>query len=221
MVISEEQEKHFSKLKCKMEKTAYIRFNLAERITRDERLSVLFSSVLTIYLICSSVALFASQNLSSSTLGQTVSLISIAASVSLLVVNLFDSAEQRTLCAREMRGSAQRLLSIASSIDIELKSATPDLTALKKSAMEYHDAIDRFGRNHQSWDNDLYEALEGMRHGTFWDWCLNFAKHKKLWAIRFISDWWLHLIILGICSSGFYLLCLHALSTLDILGNKN
>lgn len=109
MVISEDEKNYFLRAKGKMEKTAYIRFNLAERLDRYEKGSVIFSALLSIYLICSSVALYADGDLASSPDGHAVTLIGIIASISLLVVNLLDSAEGRALRSKEMRETAQRI----------------------------------------------------------------------------------------------------------------
>ncbi|CUI01121.1 SLATT domain-containing protein [Leisingera aquaemixtae] len=210
-MINESEKNHFFKTKGKMEKTAYIRFNLAERMDRYEKGSVIFSALLSVYLICSSVALFANGNLASSADGHAVTLIGIIASVSLLVVNLLDNAEGRALHAREMRESAQKILEIVSRMDCELVSSAPDSDNLKGFVGEYHSAIERQGQNHQAWDNELYETLEGMRRDGFFSRLWFYFWHKYLWSKRLLLDWWLYLLILGICAIGFYFLFLRAI----------
>lgn len=204
--ISEQESKYFYDIKRKMEKTAYIRLNLSERMAAYEKISITFSAVLTIYLICSSIALYADSELASSSEGHIVTLIGIIASISLLVVNLLDSAEGRPLRSFQMRETAQKILHLASSIDLELISPFPDGAHLRGFNEEYHSVIARHGQNHQVWDNDLYETKENLRGATGCAKCVFYLRHKKLWSIRLLSDWWLHAVILSISAFGFYFL---------------
>ncbi len=213
-MINEEEKKYFSEFKGKMEKTAYIRLNLSERMERDDRISIVFSSILSIYLVSSSVALFAYDGLASSKEGHAVTLIGIIVSISLLVANLLDGLQGRALKAKEMRDAGQTILKLATSIDLELVSSSPNVERVREAIKEYHKIIDYHGQNHQVWDNQLYEATEGMKRKGFWSKVNYYIQHKKLWLIRILSDWWLHAAILAFCLIGFFLLISQAISFL-------
>lgn len=206
MAISKKEESHFLNEKRKIEKTAYIRFDLSERISSDERFSVIFSSTLTIYLICASIALYADNGLAASTDGKAVTVSGIIASVSLLVTNLLDHSERRALRSRDMMSSAQGLLRIASQIGVEIDAENPDPIELRRLLAQYHDAIGGISENHSVWDNTVYETLESMRSSA---WCkipFLLIKYYLLKLQRFLSVWFLHIAVLSICGFSFCLL---------------
>lgn len=217
MAISEKQRDFFAKQQQKINKTAYIRFNVAEKLTKSEKLSTAFSAMLTVYLICSSIVLFADGGFSSTLEGRAVSLIGIISSISLLVVNLMDGAMGRPLIANAMHQNAQSILKLSSLIEVELRSDQPDSELLKEHLVKYHDSLERVGTNHDSWDNRYYEILEGVQSPSKYLSLLSWVNFQKLRSVNFVVGWWFHLIIFAICFLGFLLLARYGISFFEAL----
>jgi hypothetical protein len=211
VAISIDQLEFFKNKKRKIEKTAFIRFNVAEGLRVSERRSIALSAILTIYLICSSVALFADGNLSSTSSGYAVSFIGIVSSISLLVVNLLDNAKGRPVMAAEMLRSGQRIMRVSSLIELELEDTDPNYELLKGYLAEYLDALDQSGLNHDSSDHEYYEKVEKLRASSSWQSIGPWIDLQKFNFFSFASSWWLHTAILTICMFGFFLLAQNAI----------
>ncbi|SEJ52136.1 hypothetical protein SAMN05421762_1183 [Pseudooceanicola nitratireducens] len=205
---------YYERLVGKIEKTAYIRFNLSERLEAEEKASMAFSSVLTIFLVCASIGLYADSSFADTVEGHAVSLISIVASISLLVVNLLDYSKGRSVLARDMQVHAQRLLRISGNMRAEIQSVKPEEEVLRASLTAFHDCIEGFGQNHSAWDNKLFEAIEAKRNEKISIWVPGWFSHKFLWVSRLAIGWWFHTVIFVVCAIGFYLLACRAASFL-------
>lgn len=212
MAISEEQRYFFVGKQRKVEKTAYIRFNVAEKLANDERVSMVFSAGLTTYLICSSILLFADGSFSSTLNGRAVSLVGILASISLLVANFIDGTKGRSLKADIMLRNAQSILKISSVMDLELRSDDPSYDRLSEQLVRYQDALGEAGINHDAWDNAYFEAAQGATSASLGVRFCSWVKFLKLRWLKLVFDWWFHFGVILICLAGFVLLAQHAIS---------
>jgi hypothetical protein len=212
VAINDEQRNFFFDKKRKMEKTAYIRFNLSEKLISVERLSAIFSAVLTVFLICSSIALFSDGEFSKTVPGRAVSFIAIVTSVALLVVNLMDGAKGRPLAAAKMLKSGQGVLAIATSIEIELNSDDPNAETLKDHLEKYHELLDGLEVNHESSDNEFFERVEKLKSKYSWAVVIPWIGLQKLRLLNFVTSWWAYIAMFGICGFGFLLLFQRAAS---------
>ncbi|MBL3598050.1 SLATT domain-containing protein [Rhodovulum sulfidophilum] len=137
--------------------TRGIRFSVAEREKRKEKFSIGVIAVLSIYLAGWSLAASLFPDALTETQARALSFISVVASVSLLVISLFDFAASRSVYAEKMLQNAFSIAEILREAERELAKGDPDYARLSILASTYEAKVSGVGVNHTSKDYKLWK----------------------------------------------------------------
>lgn len=153
--MSSESE-YYSNLVEVMLKTRGIRFSVAESEKVKEKFSVATVALLSIYLASWSFAMGLFPECFNELQIKALSFISIVASISLLVISLFDYAADRSVFSEKMLQNAFSITKISRESERELARSDPDFKKLSDLAAEYEGIVSGAGINHNSKDYRLW-----------------------------------------------------------------
>lgn len=137
--------------------TRGVRFSVAESEQRKEKFSIATIALLSVYLAGWSLAGSLFPEMFSSIQARALNLISVVASVSLLVISLFDFAAGRSVYAEKMLQNAFTITGILRETERELAKADPDYSSISKLAARYEEVVHSVGVNHTSRDFKLWK----------------------------------------------------------------
>ncbi|UWR80526.1 SLATT domain-containing protein [Phaeobacter inhibens] len=137
--------------------TRGVRFSVAESEQRKEKFSIATIALLSVYLAGWSLAGSLFPEMFSSLQARALNLISVVASVSLLVISLFDFAAGRSVYAEKMLQNAFTITGILRETERELAKEDPDYSIISKLAARYEEVVHGVGVNHTSQDFKLWK----------------------------------------------------------------
>lgn len=156
--MNDEERQYYDQLAKIMLVTRGVRFTAAELEKRKSLHSVIIISILSIYLtiwsICNLVYADAFRDVDTNILG----VVSIAASVSLLVISLFDFAADRSVQSERMLRDALSIGPLARALERELASPAANSKKMSSIAHEYELLLVQSGVNHTSADHRLWKV---------------------------------------------------------------
>lgn len=156
MTDESSERKYYSHLVSIMLTTRGVRFSVAEREQRKDKFSITTVALLSIYLAGWSLAASLFPELFSSIQTRSLSLISAVASVSLLVISLFDFAAGRSVYAEKMLQNALYITGVMREAERELAKQDPDFVRLRDLASQYESTLNGVGVNHSSMEYKLF-----------------------------------------------------------------
>lgn len=137
--------------------TRGVRFSVAESEQRKDKFSISVIAILSIYLAGWSMAVSIFPDALLEIQARALSFISVAASVSLLVISLFDFAAGRSVYAEKMLQNAFAITEILREAERELAKEAPDYDRLSVLASTYEEKVSGIGVNHTSKDYKLWK----------------------------------------------------------------
>lgn len=154
--MSTEQE-YYEHLVKIMLKTRGVRFSVSESEMKKEKFSLLTVSVLSIYLATWSLTLALFPALFTEFQNKALGLLSAIASISLLVISIFDYAAGRSVFAEKMLQNAFSITGILRESERELASSSPRYSRLAELASDYEAIVTGAGINHSSLDYKIWQ----------------------------------------------------------------
>lgn len=151
------ERQYYTQLVGIMLTTRGVRFATAESEQRKEKFSIATISLLSVYLASWSLAASLFPEILSSLQTRALGLISVVASVSLLVISLFDFAAGRAVYAEKMLQNAFVITRIMREAERELAKVDPDYKTLSEIAAQYESSVNGVGVNHNSKDYKLWK----------------------------------------------------------------
>jgi hypothetical protein len=136
--------------------TRGVRFSVAESEKRKEIFSIGTIALLSVYLAGGSFFLSILPEVLSSFQTRALSAVSVVASISLLVISLFDFAVGRSVYAEKMLQNAFSITAIMREAERELAKQEPNFDRLAKLSADYELSVGRVGINHTSQDFRLW-----------------------------------------------------------------
>lgn len=133
------------------------RFTAAISLTTRDRFSVATLAFLSIFLIGLSVVLLAAPEVLGSPGGKYFDVLSIVASVGILVTTLFDYALGRGVLAHQLHQNAIRITPVIRDMERELKKPCPDMDKIRSLAEKYECYISETQVNHSWSDHQIYK----------------------------------------------------------------
>jgi hypothetical protein len=132
------------------------RFTAATSLTFRDRFSIVTVALLSVYLIGLSVVLLAAPESIGSEGAKFFSILSIVASIWILVISLFDYALGRGVLAHRLQQNAIRITLIAREMERELEKVSPDFEQLRLLAARYEQEVAETQVNHSTSDYKMY-----------------------------------------------------------------
>lgn len=137
-------------------KTRGARFTAARHCKTNDKLSVMTQAILSVYLTSVSVVFLAYPQSKFAQDATYFSVLSIIASIWLLVAALSDFAEGRGVKAHQLYENALDITLILRAMERELKNPAPDVKKLSELAEKYEVTIRENGVNHDPIDYISY-----------------------------------------------------------------
>lgn len=158
-----------------IKKTAYIRFDCAERLASQEKLRLFVSTVLAIFLVTWSISQLAFPDCIADAQEGFLNFLSIISSISLLALGLVDYSSNRGLHSHIMLQNAQHLLRLGERLERLARSPEASHGEMNELCELYHDSLASAGINHHSADNKLatiakrnWGRLQFLNSFVFW-----------------------------------------------------
>lgn len=145
--MEREYYEHFVKI---MLQTRGVRFSVAELEKKKERNSIITIAFLSVYLTMWSLLVILFPDKFTSGGLKALSLVSSVASISLLVISLFDYAAGRSVFAEKMLQNAFSITAILREMERILATQNPNYQKLSELAGRYEEIIVGAGVNHDS-----------------------------------------------------------------------
>jgi len=170
-------------------KTAYIRFDLAERLQVINFVNLIVSVLLTVYLSgwAIFVAFFPRALISPEK--EIVSYVSVMATIALMCLTILDYMADRSVKARAFLQCGNRILKISDDLDFAVAEGLP-LAKIKDIVGSYNEVLTGSEWNHSSEDYALYEKNQRSR-----DSFLRFVCYKKSIAIYYLQRVFLQVLL--------------------------
>jgi hypothetical protein len=143
---------YYEHLQSVMLATRGARFNAATSLEWQELVSVITTSILTIYLLSWSVITISFPGSFQEAHVRFYSVVSIIASVALLVVTLMEFALKRAVKAEKLQQNAHCISKLMRDLERELAAEKPNLENLRSIAASYEDEIAQTHINHSTRD---------------------------------------------------------------------
>ena len=137
--------------------TRGVRFTVAESEQRKELFSIGTIALLSVYLAGGSFVLSIFPEVLSSLQTRALSAVSVVASISLLVISLFDFAAGRSVYAEKMLQNAFSITAVMREAERELAKQEPNFDRLAKLSADYELSVGSIGINHTSKDFRLWK----------------------------------------------------------------
>lgn len=160
--------------------TRGVRFSVAESEQRKEKFSITVIAMLSIYLAGWSLAASLFPDRLSEIQTRALSFVSVVASVSLLVISLFDFAADRSVYAEKMLQNANGITEILREAERELAKEFPDYAHLSVLAAKYEATVRSVGVNHPSKDYKIWELQRRKPSNKF--------EAFQIWVVSIILD---------------------------------
>lgn len=188
--------------------TRGVRFSVAESELRKEKFSIVTIALLSVYLAAWALANSMFPEVFSSTQSRALSLVSVVASVALLVISLFDFAAGRSVYSEKMLQNAFSITSILREAERELAKIDPDYSRLAQLAAEYEASVNGVGVNHASRDHKIWK-LKREKSGSIYD-AVIWLQIKFLQGVSFALAMIFQLVLLALIftSTLVIMLCL-------------
>lgn len=152
---------YYKKIKT-IRKTAYIRFDLSERLISLGYINLILSIILTVYLSGWTVFFRFFPGLIDEKFENLISFISVMSTITLLCLMILDYMADRSLKAKMFLDNAKDLTKIADDLEHEtIQNGT--IGNIKPIIDEYNKCIKIFPMNHSSEDNDIYHAKQNNK----------------------------------------------------------
>tara|TARA_R110000737_G_scaffold127218_3_gene159742 strand:+ start:2039 stop:2668 length:630 start_codon:yes stop_codon:yes gene_type:complete len=195
MTDDTDERSYYTHLVGIMLQTRGVRFSVAESEQKKEKFSIATIALLSVYLAGWSLTASLFPEIFSSLQARAISLISVVASVSLLVMSLFDFAAGRSVYAEKMLQNAFSITGILREAERELAKAQPNYANISKLAAQYEASVHGVGVNHTSEDYKLWKlqrsSSKNRRHAVgIW------VHAKVLRSFSFISAMMFQITIL-------------------------
>lgn len=175
--------------------TRGVRFAVAESEQRKEMFSISTIAMLSVYLAGWSLTASFFPDFLTSFQTRALSLISVVASVSLLVISLFDFAAGRSVYAEKMLQNAFSITEILREAERELAKETPDFSKLSRIASDYEAKISGVGVNHTSKDYRLW-LLQKQKPSNLFHACQIWLSATILRTFAFASAMFFQILLL-------------------------
>lgn len=186
MTDKTDERSYYTHLVGIMLTTRGVRFSVAESEQRKEKFSIVTIALLSVYVAAWSLAASLFPEVLSSLQNRALSLVSAVASVSLLVISLFDFAAGRSVYAEKMLQNAFSITEILRETERELAKADPDYARLSGLAARYETIVHSVGVNHTSKDHRLWK-LQRERSSTWYHVLRIWVHTKVLQTFNFMS----------------------------------
>lgn len=157
MTKEDSERKYYEHLVGIMLTTRGVRFSVAESEQRKDKFSIATVALLSVYLAGWSLATSIFPEVLSSIQARALSLISAVASVSLLVISLFDFAAGRSVYAEKMLQNALSIATIVREAERELAKQEPNFVRLRELASKYEATISGVGVNHSNIEYKIFK----------------------------------------------------------------
>ncbi|WP_339109914.1 SLATT domain-containing protein [Thioclava sp. GXIMD4216] len=159
---SNEVDEFYRKKVASIRKTAYIRFDVAERLQAINYISLVASLILTTYLSAWAIFTVFFPNVLSSRESEFVSYIAVMATISLMLLTVLDYVADRSVKAQTFLRCGNALLQVADELEHAILSKE-HASQLKIIVGKYHSILNESSLNHTSEDNDLYDQKSNLR----------------------------------------------------------
>ena len=116
-ISPEESSFYIGKIK-KMKTTAYVRFDLSERLANVEYINIIVSILMTMYLSGWAIFVKFYPDMLSSWQQNTLSFMSVMASITLLCMTILDHASSRSVKSKLFLDSGNRILNLADELEL-------------------------------------------------------------------------------------------------------
>jgi hypothetical protein len=177
--------------------TRGVRFSVAESEQRKEKFSIGTIAVLSIYLAGWSLAASLFPDILTEFQARALGFISLVASVSLLVISLFDFAAGRSVYAEKMLQNAFAITEILREAERELAKEVPDFTRLSRLASMYEAKVSGVSVNHTSKDYKLWK-LERRKPSNIFEACQIWVTSKILRCLAFTSAMFFQIVLVAL-----------------------
>ena len=158
---------YYTNLVSIMLKTSGTRFTSAEQLTVRDRFSVATLAILSIFLIGVSVVSLVAPDARGTLEAKFFGVLSVVASVWILVITLFDYALGRSLHAYRLHQNAIRIMKLARAMERELANPSPDMASVRQLARRYEKEITKTEVNHSTSDYKMYVYSRQKPTGLF------------------------------------------------------
>lgn len=146
----EKERDYYEHLVKIMLQTRGVRFSVAEIEKKKDRNSIITIAFLSVYLVAWSIVTISFPEKFTTEHIKALSLISSVASISLLVISLFDYAAGRSVFAEKMLQNAFAITVVVREMERILSQGAPDYSRLAELAARYEEIIVGAGVNHES-----------------------------------------------------------------------
>tara|TARA_Y100000815_G_scaffold270541_1_gene295400 strand:+ start:643 stop:1278 length:636 start_codon:yes stop_codon:yes gene_type:complete len=197
MTRNSEERDYYQHLLGIMLATRGVRFAVAESERKKEKFSIATISILSVYLAGWSLAASLFPDVLTALQIRALSLVSVVASVSLLLISLFDFAAGRSVYAEKMLQNAFSITEIMRATERELAKDAPDFDLLSKLASEYEARVSGVGVNHTSRDYKLW-LLQRRKSDRFFQSVSIVIATSILRSLSFISAMFFQIALLVI-----------------------
>lgn len=177
--------------------TRGVRFSVAEGEQRKEKFSIGVIAMLSIYLAGWSLAASIFPDALSEFQTKALSFISVVASVSLLIISLFDFAAGRSVYAEKMLQNAFAITEILREAERELAQVAPDYARLAILASTYEAKVSSVGVNHTSKDYKIWK-LQRRKPSTKFEAFQIWLKFVMLNCLAFTSAMIFQVALVGL-----------------------
>lgn len=150
------------KFKSKTErfrKTAYIRFDLSERLQVVNYINLVVSILLTVYLSGWAIFVAFFPDVLTSHERNVISYVSVMATIALMCLTLLDYTADRSVKSRAFLQCGNKVIKIADDLDFALEERRP-LSEIKDLVHSYNRVLAESEWNHSGEDNALYEKKQ-------------------------------------------------------------
>lgn len=205
IILSDKEIDYFTYICSIMQRTRGARFGASQLLIIKERASLFSLSVLSVILISTSVYLIALPSSVVSDQTQRIGVVSVIASVAILVISIFDYALGRGLSAAKLHENALIITRIMRGIERELLKSDPDKSLLYSLASDYEQLNIETSINHTSFDASLYDVSRMSSDNIAINAMMRLIYHSMRWtavifsvspgvAALFGVVWWLNRI---------------------------
>ncbi|WP_342774392.1 SLATT domain-containing protein [Paracoccus gahaiensis] len=190
--MSPDEAEYYKSRSRKMKVTAYVRFDLSERLSNIEYINLIISVLMTVYLTGWVIFVQFYPSALSDEQKTLLSFTSVMASITLLCMTILDHASARSVRANTFLESADSALRLADELD--LACLTGDRTLATSLIASYSTSLRAAKVNHSSEDYQLYVDKENSRNQKF------FSKARIRYQCRIIM-YYAKRVLLQIASS--------------------
>lgn len=166
--MNKNELEYYSNLCTIMHKTCGVRFFASGALKRKQIFSTVTVSFLSIYLVGISISSLAFPHIFGSGGDRFFSVVSVEASVALLVISLMDYAFDRSVVAEKLYQSGLKIMPLMRALERELQADEPSVEEIRRIASAYEQEVERGQINHTDSDYALWLINKKASEGHAW-----------------------------------------------------